>query len=81
MRTDSFVLRWSGPATSGGCERANKDSFLIELCTALELPAPDPSAGDRARDLFVFERDALIPHAGGSVSVSKIDFYKHGWVK
>jgi len=67
--------RWGGPAAGG--ERANKDSFLIELCRILEVPSPEPSSGDRAKGLCVFERAALIPHAGGAVSVGKIDLYKH----
>ena len=73
--TSSFIAKWS---RSGASERANKDSFLIELCDVLEVPHPDAAAGDRLRDLYVFERDALLPHEDGTVSVGKIDLYKHG---
>ena len=37
MTTDfeQFILRWSA---SSGAERANKDSFLNELCDVLGVP-------------------------------------------
>ncbi len=38
MLIDSFFTRWSA---SGDAERANKDSFLNELCDVLFEPAVD----------------------------------------
>jgi hypothetical protein len=41
-----FVDEWS---KTGASERANKDSFLNELCDALGVPRPGRTTGDRAR--------------------------------
>ncbi len=71
----AFVDRWTA---SSGAERANKDSFLVELCDVLEVPRPDPVTGDPEADRYVFEKDALLPHEGGRVSTGKVDLYKHG---
>lgn len=71
---DAFVARW---AASEGAERANKDSFLAELCDVLGVARPEPKTGDAARDLYVFEKDLPRAKAGGS-STSFADLYKHG---
>lgn len=39
----AFVARRQN---SGAEERANKDLFLTELCDVLEIPRPNPKAGD-----------------------------------
>lgn len=75
MDVQQFIGRWSA---SGGSERANKDSFLRDLCDVLGVPHPEPRVGDRARDRYVFEADAVVPHEGGSVTIGKIDLYKAG---
>ena len=75
MDVPQFIRRWSA---SGSSERANKDSFLRELCDVLGLPHPEPRVGDRARDRYVFEADAVVPHEGGTVTIGKIDLYKAG---
>jgi hypothetical protein len=72
---NQFISKWSG---SGAAERANKDAFLIDLCVVLDVSPPDPSTGDPERDLYVFERDAILSHEGGRVTLGKIDLYKHG---
>lgn len=69
----AFIERW---AASGAAERANKDSFLNELCDLLGVPRPDPTTGDPDRDHYVFERDALLAHEAQTYSVGKIDLYK-----
>jgi hypothetical protein len=51
----NFIARWR---PSSGSERANKDSYLNELCDALEVERPSPTTGDLERDTYVFERDA-----------------------
>jgi hypothetical protein len=79
LRTVTFaelIAKWQ---ESGGAERANKDSFLNDLCDALEVERPRPTTGNPDADLFVFERDALIPHENGKVTIGKIDLYKHGY--
>ncbi len=70
-----FIARWQA---SGAAERANKDSFLRDLCDVLGVPHPNPTTGDGDRDDYVFERDAKMPHAGGAVTIGKIDLYKKG---
>src|SRR6185295_11263774 len=74
MPFKAFIARWSA---SGGAERANKDSFLNELCDVLEVERPHPKTGDAARDLYVFEKDVPRAKAGGS-SIGRVDLYKHG---
>lgn len=61
MSLDSFIDRWSA---SGDAERANKDSFLGELCDELGVERPHPKTGDPARDLYVFEKDVTRTRAG-----------------
>ncbi len=75
MNLDAFIERWSN---SGAAERANKDQFLAELCDAIDVPRPDPTTGDPARDLYVFERDAIQVAEGQKQSIGKIDLYKDG---
>jgi hypothetical protein len=75
MDVSHFISLWSA---SGASERANKDSFLRDLCDVLGVPHPAPRTGDRARDAYVFEADAVVPHEGGAVSIGKIDLYKAG---
>ncbi len=72
---DGFIARW---APSSGAERANKDSFLNELCDVLGVPRPDPTTGDPERDRYCFEKDALTAHEGGRISTGKIDLFKEG---
>jgi hypothetical protein len=74
MNLNEFSARW---ATSGDAERANKDSFLNELCEVLGVERPHPKTGDMARDLYVFEKAVPITRAGNT-STGFIDLYKHG---
>ena len=62
---DAFIARWQD---SGAAERANKDTFLLELCDVLEVARPSPTTGDSDRDQYVFERDAKMPHPGGEIT-------------
>jgi len=75
MTLETFIERWS---KSGAAERANKDQFLAELCDAIKVKRPDPTTGDPARDLYVFERDAVQVAEGQKQSIGKIDLYKDG---
>lgn len=72
---DAFIAKWEA---SGAAERANKDAFLLDLCDVLGVPRPTPTTGDTEKDLYVFERDAKLSHAGGAVTIGKIDLYKSG---
>lgn len=56
-----FIQKWSA---SVAAERANKDSFLHDLCDVRRVPHPQPKTNDPDRDLYVFERDILLPHEG-----------------
>src|SRR5438477_39062 len=72
MTFDEFALRW---AHSGEAERANKDSFLNELCDVLGVEHPHPKVNDPERDSYVFEKD--VPRTkGGAVTIGRIDLYK-----
>ena len=70
----AFIARY---ADSVG-ERANKDSYLKDLCTVLGLPHPEPSTGDAERDTYVFEKDAKLGREGAAATTKKIDLYKAG---
>jgi hypothetical protein len=74
-KTERFITKWSG---SGGAERANKDSFLNELCDALDVPRPDVATGDPAKDRYVFERGVRFAAEGESIAHGRIDLYKEG---
>jgi len=74
MATENeFLKKWSG---SAGNERANKDSFLNDLCDFLDVPRPGPK--DKSPD-YCFEKDVerfgIIDSGKSTVS---IDFYKKG---
>jgi hypothetical protein len=58
----AFVAKWTASAAA---ERANKDTFLLELCDVLDIPRPGATTGDAAQDTYVFEKDAVLPHEGG----------------
>ena len=75
MDLSTFIAKWK---ESGASERANKDSFLRDLCDVLEVPHPDAKTGDPERDQYVFEREAVLVHGGERHSVGFIDLYKRG---
>ncbi len=70
----SFIATY---AASVG-ERANKDSYLKDLCTVLGLPHPSPVTGDDAKDVYVFEKDAKFVRQGAAPTTRKIDLFKAG---
>jgi hypothetical protein len=75
MNLPAFIDRW---LKSGSSERANKDSFLKELCQVLDLPQPDPKRGDPEKDRYVFERDVRVQAPDGKVTTKFMDLYKEG---
>jgi len=74
MNLNELISRW---ADSGDAERANKDSFLNELCDVLVVERPHPKTGDAGRDGYVFEKDVTRTRAG-STSIGRVDLYKDG---
>ncbi|MDD2868636.1 DNA methyltransferase [Neomegalonema sp.] len=72
-RAAKFIERW---AASSASERANYQSFLIELAELLGAPRHDPANG--LKDDYVFERRVTFHHAGGATSPGFIDLYKRG---
>jgi hypothetical protein len=68
----AFVQKWKG---SAGGERANKDTFLLDLCEALEVARPGPK--DQSPG-YCFEKDLKITHLDGSTSTGSIDLHKVG---
>ncbi|MDX9734352.1 MAG: class I SAM-dependent DNA methyltransferase [Thermoanaerobaculia bacterium] len=75
MDIAAFQARWLG---NEGGERANKDPFLNDLCDLLGVPRPDPATGDAEKDLYVYEKPAVLLHAAGKPTIGKIDLYRHG---
>jgi hypothetical protein len=69
----TFIAKWK---QSGASERANKDSFLRDLCDVLGVEHPGAKTGDPERDRYVFEREAILVHGGERHSVGFIDLYK-----
>ena len=47
-KVEAFIVRWQ--SQEGGQERANYVSFLKELCSALDVPQPDPAAATHERN-------------------------------
>jgi len=71
---EEFITRW---ATSGGSERANFQTFAIELCALLGVPPPDPATQDSAGDAYRFEHPVTFIHTD-SQSHGFIDLYRAG---
>ncbi len=64
---ESFISRWEN---SGAAERANYQMLLSELCDILEVPRPDPTSPDPAKNLHVFDRAiSRVNPDGSSVNV------------
>ena len=72
---EAFIARW---ASSGAAERANKDSFLNELCDVLGVARPNPTTNDLERDGYVFERKVPLVHEDSDATLGSIDLYKQG---
>jgi len=75
MTPESFIARWQASEAS---ERANCQSFLIELCTLLDVPQPDPAKADDAENAYVFERNVKFSDADGSHTLGRIALYRRG---
>lgn len=72
---DLFITRWEA---SGAAEKANYALFLTELCDLLDVPRPDPTSPDPAKNRYVFERAVTRVAPDGTASTGFIDLYKAG---
>lgn len=72
---DLFIARWEA---SGAAEKANYALFLTELCDLLDVPRPDPTSPDPAKNRYVFERAVTRVAPDGTSSSGFIDLYKAG---
>jgi SAM-dependent methyltransferase len=74
VNATDFLARWreAGPA-----ERANKDSFLAELCDVLGVERPLPKTNDPEKDRYVFEKDVARSREDGT-SIGRIDLFRAG---
>lgn len=72
---EEFIERWDG---ADGTEEANRQSFLNELCDALDLPRPDPASKDTESNTYVFERKVVRRHPDGRETYGFIDLYRKG---
>jgi len=75
MSIEVFIQRWQGVT---GTERANYQLFLGELCSLLELDAPEPASDDTRDNAYVFERRVTISQPDGSERRGYIDLYRRG---
>jgi hypothetical protein len=74
QRVEKFLHKWQG---SSGNEIANKDSFCLDLCTALGVETPPPQ-GSIPGDPYCLEKNVKMPQSTGEVKQGRIDFYKEG---
>ncbi|HYM60677.1 MAG TPA: DNA methyltransferase, partial [Thermoanaerobaculia bacterium] len=70
-----FLDKWRDSAAA---ERSNAQSFLNDLCDALNVDAPHAATSDQERDAYVFEKQVGIPHEGRQHTIGFIDLYKRG---
>jgi hypothetical protein len=70
---DAFITRWEN---SGAAERANYQMFLAELADLLDVPRPDPTTADPAKNLYVFDRAITRVNPDGTTATGYIDCYK-----
>jgi hypothetical protein len=68
---ESFIARWQGVTAS---ELASAQSFIIDLCGLLGLPAPHPTAEQD----YMFERPVTFRHGDRGSSAGRIDCYRRG---
>lgn len=67
----AFIERWRGVTAS---ELATAQSFVMALCSLLEVPGPHPTPEQD----YMFERPVTFTHGDGSTSAGRIDCYRRG---
>lgn len=72
---EGFIERWQASAAA---ERANYQLFLSELCSAIDLPIPEPTVSDERKNAYVFEKRVPLRHRDGTVTTGFIDMYRRG---
>src|SRR4051794_41086425 len=72
QKISAFLNRWEASSAN---ERANKDSFIIDLCAVLGVEAPHPKGKNND---YVFEKNVVIEHTDRKTSTCFIDVYKRG---
>src|SRR5690554_2713522 len=73
MDAKKFIEHW---AKSGGAERANYQSFLIQLAELISVPAPDAASASEEAINYVFEKAVRFKHSDGSTTAGFVDLYK-----
>lgn len=71
IAAQAFISRWQNSTAS---ELASSQSFVIALCTLLDVDAPHPTPEQH----YMFERPVTFSHGDGSTSAGRIDCYKRG---
>lgn len=66
----ALAARW---ASAKAAERANAQSYLIELCEALDVPRPQPAGSG-----YEFEFAMTITGRDGSETAGFVDCYRQG---
>ena len=63
MTPAAFVEKWE---RSGAAERANHPPFVLDLCSVLGVPGPDPTVPEEDANVYTFERAVTRRHADGT---------------
>ncbi|MBD2384959.1 class I SAM-dependent DNA methyltransferase [Cylindrospermum sp. FACHB-282] len=71
-QVEIFLNKWQD---SSGNEIANKDSFCLDLCRALNVELPPPQ-GSIPGDPYCLEKNVKMPQSTGDIKQGRIDFYK-----
>jgi SAM-dependent methyltransferase len=66
---ETFIAKWEG---CSGSERANFQTFLVELCAVIGVPTPGPN------DDYRFERPVERRRLEGADTANYIDLYRRG---
>lgn len=72
---EAFIYTWQ---RSGGSELGSSQSFITDLCTLINVPAPDAPRPELADNTYVFEKAVSRVSVSGKASTARIDLYKRG---
>ncbi len=71
-QVSAFISRWQNVLLTDASELSSSQTFILDLCTLLQVPTPLPSAEQD----YLFERPVTFQHGDGSTSSGRIDCYK-----